>query len=47
MYAVLNLGYKPSEFARLPLHEKMFLIACIDKKIEAEKAQQRQLNRRK
>jgi len=36
-YAVLNMGYKPSEFANLPRAEKVFVIACIENKIDAEK----------
>jgi len=37
MYAVLNLGYKPAEFANLPQREKAFVIHCINEKVEAER----------
>lgn len=39
MYAVLNMGYKPSDFANLNIKEKAFIMACIDIKIEEEKKQ--------
>lgn len=39
MYAVLNMGYKPSEFANLSNKEKAFVIACIDMKLTEEKKQ--------
>ncbi len=37
MYAVLNFHWKPAEFAALNQHEKAFVIASIDKRVEAEK----------
>jgi len=43
MYAVLNLNYKPSEFADLPQSEKAFVIACIENKVEAEKKRKREM----
>lgn len=43
MYAVLNMGYKPSEFANLPQKERAFVIECINEKIEAEKRHAREM----
>ena len=37
MYAVLNFHWKPQDFTALNVHEKAFVIACIDKRVEAEK----------
>lgn len=37
MYAVLNMGYKPSEFANLPPKEKAFVVASIRIKMESQK----------
>ena len=36
MYAVLNMGYTPSQWVDLTIKEKAFIIACIKLKIEAE-----------
>lgn len=45
MYAVLNFGWKPSEFNCLSVREKAFVIACIDEKIKAEKEAEAKLRR--
>lgn len=39
MYAVLNMGYKPSDWINLNQREKAFIIASIQIKIEEEKKQ--------
>ena len=39
MYAVLNMGYTPSQFINLNYREKAFVIASIMIKIEEEKKQ--------
>lgn len=39
MYAVLNMGYKPSDWLNLNIKEKAFIIANIKIKIEEEKKQ--------
>lgn len=39
MYAVLNMGYTPSQFINLGTKEKAFVIASILIKIEEEKKQ--------
>lgn len=36
MFAVLKLHWKPSEFASLGAREKAFVIASIEKKLEAQ-----------
>lgn len=46
MYAVLNMGYKPSEFAFLPQKDRAFVIACINEKVEAEKRHTREVKNR-
>lgn len=47
MYAVLNMGYKPSEFANLNNKEKAFVIACIDIKLAEEKRQMSKAKKKK
>jgi len=42
MYACLKMGYKPAEFVNLPLSEKAFVIASIEKHLEAKKKQQKE-----
>lgn len=37
MYAVLNMGYTPSQYINLNRKERAFIIACIKLKIEEEK----------
>ena len=37
MYAVLNMGYTPSQWIKLNQKEKAFIIASIDIKLEEEK----------
>ena len=37
MYAVLNMGYTPSQYINLSEKERAFIMACIDIKIEEEK----------
>jgi len=41
------MGYRPSEFANLPIRDKAFVIAAIKSKIEAEDKQSKQLKRKK
>lgn len=43
MYAVLNMGYTPQQFSDLPQREKVFVMACIDIKLEEEKKQRREI----
>lgn len=40
MYAVLNMGYTPSQWINLSQKERAFIIACIQIKIDEEKKQQ-------
>jgi hypothetical protein len=40
MYAVLNMGYTPSQYINLNQKERAFIIASILIKIEEEKKQQ-------
>jgi len=40
MYAVLNMGYTPSQYINLSEKERAFIIASIQIKIEEEKKQQ-------
>jgi len=40
MYAVLNMGYTPSQYINLNQKERAFVIACIQIKIDEEKKQQ-------
>jgi hypothetical protein len=37
MYAVLNMGYTPSQYLNLSQREIAFIIACIQIKLEEEK----------
>ena len=39
MYAVLNMGYTPSQYINLSQKERAFIIASIKIKIEEEKRQ--------
>lgn len=43
MYAVLNFHWTPNQFNNLGRKEKAFVIACIDNRVEAEKAEQAKL----
>lgn len=43
MYAVLNMGYTPSQYINLNRKERAFIIASILIKIEEEKKQQAKL----
>ena len=43
MYAVLNMGYTPSQFANLSINEKSFVMACVQIKLEEEKKQNAKL----
>lgn len=45
MYTVLNMHWEPSKFANLPQAEKAFVIASINKKVEAEKQKQKQIKK--
>lgn len=40
MYAILNMGYTPSQYINLNQKERAFVIACIQIKIEEEKKSQ-------
>lgn len=40
MYAVLNMGYTPSQWINLSQKERAFIVACIQIKIDEEKKQQ-------
>lgn len=40
MYAILNMGYTPSQYIKLSQKERAFIIASIQIKIEEEKKQQ-------
>lgn len=44
MYAVLNMGYTPSQYVRLTQKERAFIIASIMIKIEEEKKQNRKIS---
>lgn len=46
MYAVLNMGYTPSQFIELNQKERAFVIASIQLKIEEEKKQAKKLKSR-
>ena len=37
MYAVLNMGYTPSQYINLSQKDRAFIIACIKIKIKEEK----------
>lgn len=41
MYAVLNMGYTPSQYINLSQRERAFIIASIQIKIEEEKKAQK------
>jgi hypothetical protein len=43
MYAVLNFHWKPTEYASMTGREKAFVIACIDKRVQEEKAEMRKV----
>lgn len=43
MYAVLNMGYTPSQYIKLSQKERAFIIASIKLKIDEEKKQQRKM----
>ena len=45
MYAVLNFHWKPQDFANLSTKEKAFVIASIDKRVEAEKREMDKMKR--
>ena len=45
MYTVLNFNWPPSKFANLGRKEKAFVIACIDKKVLAEKNEMDKIRR--
>lgn len=47
MYAVLNMGYTPSQYIKLSQKERAFIIASIQIKIEEEKKQQKQAKAKK
>ena len=47
MYAVLNMGYTPSQWINLKQKEKAFIIAAIKIKIEEEKKQQSKMKSHK
>lgn len=37
MYVILNTSYTAAEFINLPQKEKAFVVACVNRKIAAEK----------
>lgn len=43
-YAILKWGWKPREFANLPINEKAFVIACIRHKVDEDKKLKAELN---
>ena len=43
MYAVLNMGYTPSQYVKLSQKERAFIIASIQIKMEEEKKQQKKM----
>lgn len=43
MYAVLNMGYTPSQYIKLSQRERAFIIASIKLKIDEEKKQQNKM----
>jgi hypothetical protein len=43
----MKLNILPSKFAFMDQREKAFIIACIDKKIEAEKEEEKRIKRKK
>ena len=47
MYAVLNMGYKPSDWLNLNQKEKAFIIAAIEIKLDEEKKQQDKIKAKK
>lgn len=47
MYAVLNMGYTPSQWINLTQKEKAFIIAAISIKVEEEKKQQSKIKNKK
>jgi len=46
MYAVLNMGYKPSDWVNLSQKEKAFIIASITIKLDEEKKQTNRIKKR-
>lgn len=47
MYAVLNMGYTPSQYIKLSQRDRAFIAASIEIKIEEEKKQQSKAKLRK
>lgn len=45
MYTVLNFHWTPNQFNNLGRKEKAFVIACIDKRVQAEKEEQMKIKR--
>lgn len=45
MYAVLNMGWAPSDFNNLPPKDKAFVIASIQTKTDAEKQERAKLKK--
>lgn len=43
MYAVLNFHWTPNQFNALSRKEKAFVIACIDKRVQAENQERSRL----
>lgn len=46
-YALHKLHIMPSSFSELPKREQIFVIACIDKKIEDDEKKQKEMKRKK
>nr|DAI52594.1 MAG TPA: tail assembly chaperone protein [Caudoviricetes sp.] len=45
MYTVLNFHWTPNQFSNLTRKEKAFVIACIDKRVEAEREEMNKMKR--
>ena len=46
-YCFLKFGMLPSTFVNLPFSEMAFVIACIDKKIEADREEERRMKKKR
>ena len=47
MYCVLNMGWTPSQYTSLPYKERIFVMACIDIKLQKEKEAQKKMQAKK
>ncbi len=46
MYAVLNMGYTPSQFINLSRKDRNFIIACIQIKLDEEEEARKKAERK-